>query len=98
MKKQISVSEDSEKFIFSIDDVAAFVIGKDDLVVDSKKLYEAFFKDLKAKPEYEVDIPNDTSKECAYIAGEFKKIIDQTVEKIDEEWFGQSSGESNITA
>ena len=49
MKKQISVSEDSEKFIFSIDDVAAFVIGKDDLVVDSKKLYEAFFKDLKQR-------------------------------------------------
>ena len=98
MKKQISVSEDSEKFIFSIDDVAAFVIGKDDLVVDSKKLYEAFFKNLKAKPEYEVGIPNDATKECAYIAGEFKKIIDLTVEKIDEEWFGRSGRESNVTA
>lgn len=98
MKKQISVSEDSENYIFSMDDATAFVIGKDSLVVDSKKLYEAFFKGLKAKPEYEVVAPDDASKGCAYIAGEFKKIINQTVEKIDEEWFGQSGKGSDITA
>ncbi len=98
MKKQISVSEDSEKYIFSMDDATAFVIRKDSLIVNSKKLYETFFKGLKAKPEYEVATLDDASKGCAYIAGEFKKIIDQTVEKIDEEWFGQSGKESDITA
>lgn len=97
MKKQISVSEDSEKYIFSMDDATPFVIGKDNLIVDSKKLYETFFKGLEAKPEYEVVVPDDVSKGCAYIAGEFKKIIDQTVEKIEEEWFEQQNKESDAS-
>lgn len=98
MKKQISVSEDSEKYIFSMGDATAFAIEKGSLIVDSKKLYEAFFKDLKAKPEYEVVTPDDASKACVYVAGEFKKIIDQTIEKIDGKWFEQSNKESETIA
>lgn len=98
MKKQISISEDSEKYIFSIGDSEVFTIEKEGLVVDSKKLYETFFKNLKAKPEYEVVIPSDASKACTYIAGEFRKIINQTIEKIDEAWFEQSNKESDVSA
>lgn len=98
MKKQIRVSEDSEKYIFSMDDSEAFTIEKKGLVIDSKKLYETFFKGLKAKPEYKIVVPDDASKACSYIAGEFKKIIDQTIEKIDEAWFEQSGKETTTSA
>ncbi|MEG0417830.1 MAG: hypothetical protein RR842_06295 [Gordonibacter sp.] len=87
MKKQISVAEDDGCFNFLVDDVTSFSIEKGSLVVDSKKLYEAFFRNLEAKPEYEVIVLDDASRECKYVAGEFKKIIDQTLEKVAESWF-----------
>lgn len=92
MKKQIEVSEGDKCFEFSIEGEVLFSIDKEELVIDSKKLYEAFFKDLEGKPEYAFLIPDDASKSCKYVAGEFGKIIEQITERVDSAWFEGADG------
>ena len=94
MKKQINVSEDSQSYIFSLNDESVFSINRESLLFDSKKFYEAFFRGLDSKPEYEISVPDKVSKRCAHVAGEFQKIVEQTVASIEDGWFSESSKES----
>lgn len=87
MKRQINVSETESSIVFTLDGGEPFCLDKVSLTIDSKRLYETFFKGLSEKPEYEVVSQENVSKECSYYVLQFESLIEQTLGKIEDSWF-----------
>lgn len=93
MKRQVRFEETGDKYLFSDDDRGSvFTIMKDTLIFSSNDFYQAFFKDLEEKPDYQ--LINPTAK----LTGQAKHVFD-TVEaifkkscgSIDDRWFTNES-------
>lgn len=95
MKRQISVSETDDSIVFMLDGGGSFCLDKSSLTIDSKRLYETFFKGLNEKPEYEVVSSENVTKEYSYYIAQFESLIEQTLDKIEESWF-QDSAPDNV--
>lgn len=95
MRRRISVSETEDSIEFMLDGGGTFCLDKASLTIDSKKLFETFFKGLNEKPEYEVILSENVSKENLYYVAQFESLIEQTLDKIEESWFQDAADDDS---
>lgn len=87
MKKTFSFEEQEDKYVIIDGQNEIFMINKDTLKIDGKKLYETFFESYSIGDTININkgkTINEKDKLSVAIYDTFKKIIEDIVLKIEE--------------
>lgn len=100
MDVEIYFEETEDSYQFSkAEDSEAFVIKKDNLIFETKKFYEYFFKDLAEKPQYivvdlhEQDQNHKLTGQVKHVFDTVSQVLNKTCDGIKDDWFNEEGGQ-----
>ena len=90
MKKTLMISLVNGNYLIKSDDNKETAVNGDDLILNGKALYDAFFFDVKIGEQLEFNVTIDDSVvggRETHIAEDIKKILENIVKKINDSAF-----------
>lgn len=94
MKKTLTISLANSNYLIKSDNDKEIIIDGEDLILNGKALYDAFFYDIKIGEQLELSVDIDDSVVGGrekHIAEDIKKIIDNIVKRINDSAVGLQS-------